>query len=48
MAAELPELPKKIKIQQDPGRCWFCKQPGDDGAWRGLGRLQRTHTPIAE
>ena len=44
---ELPERPKKIKLQEG-AICWFCKQPGDDDAWRGLGKLLSTHEPIAE
>jgi hypothetical protein len=47
MATELPELPKKYKLQEGD-ICWFCKQPADATAWRGLGQLRRTHTPIAE
>jgi hypothetical protein len=45
--AELPELPKKIKVQNGE-ICWFCKQPGDDESWRGLGCLRRTRAPVAE
>ena len=47
MAARLPPPPKKIPIQEGQ-ICWFCKQPGDDASWRGLGRLRRTHQPVAE
>jgi hypothetical protein len=32
----------------DGNVCWFCKQPGDDAAWMGLGRLRATATPVFE
>jgi len=47
MATELPELPKKYKLQEGEF-CWFCKQPADATSWRGLGELRSTHTPVAE
>lgn len=45
--SELPELPKKIKVQEGD-ICWFCKQPADAESWRDLGKLCSTRTPIAK
>jgi hypothetical protein len=28
--------------------CWFCKQPGEDNSWMGLGGLKATKEPMFE